>query len=426
MHLPRKPVFWAVSVGHFINDTFMGMYSVLLAFISATLIPMTNAQIGFIVSMAGIAGAITQPLFGMFADRRGGRWLGSLGIVWTVGVLMLALGAARTGQYWLMVVLFILPAVGSGAFHPVGSMHAAETDHTRVAYNLSIFFLLGQTGFALGPMLAGLLLNGASPYHVPPWLLSLPPKLATGGALASIWLMGLAVIPGAIWMVLALPSTRAYLARHQPAASGETTRQRAAVPYKPLILLIALISLRGLAQPGAMPFVTVLFEQKGWTPAEYGLITGAFTITSGFTGVLCGILADRYDRRYVVVISMLLSAPAFFLLPAADKTLAFALAILAGGLSGGSHGILVVMGQEILPGNRALASGMILGLIFGAGALGSLVIGALADSITLPTTFQIIGVCVAVASLFGWWLPAQPHKVDSALPTAAEIEIASA
>ena len=127
----------------------------------------------------------------------------------------------------------------------------------------------------------------------------------------------------------------------------------------------------------------VLFEQKGWDPAAYGTITSSYWIASAFSGLLFGRLADRFDRRKVMMLSMLCSAPAFFLLPAYEGAFAFILAIAAGGLSGGAHSLIVVMAQDLIPLRKGFASGAILGFIFGTGAIGSLAIGAISDQVGL-------------------------------------------
>ena len=132
-----------------------------------------------------------------------------------------------------------------------------------------------------------------------------------------------------------------------------------------------------------MSFVPVLFEQKGWDPAAYGTITSSYWIASALSGLIFGRLADRFDRRKVMMLSMLSSAPAFYLLPAFDGPIAFLFAIAAGGLSGGAHSLIVVMAQDLIPMRKGFASGAILGFIFGTGAIGTLIIGAVSDYIGL-------------------------------------------
>jgi len=141
-------------------------------------------------------------------------------------------------------------------------------------------------------------------------------------------------------------------------------------------------------------------------------------VASAISGVIFGNLADRYDRRWVVSISMVLSAPMFFFLPIVNGPVAFALAILAGGLSGGSHSIIVVLAQELIPAAKGFASGMILGFIFGVGALGSTLIGAMSDIIGLGTTFQLVAGLVVLASIVALALPT--NKKDPIIPLGGD------
>ena len=78
MNFPRQRLFWAVSVGHLTNDIFMSLGPVLLAFLSAHLLPMTNVEIGAAVSAQQLVGAFSQPFFGWLVDRGGTRWEGFL------------------------------------------------------------------------------------------------------------------------------------------------------------------------------------------------------------------------------------------------------------------------------------------------------------------------------------------------------------
>src|SRR5262245_5113869 len=102
MSLPRSRLFWAVALGHITNDTFMSMRSVLLTFMSAHLLPMTNLQIGQAISLGEFIGAVSQPFFGWLADKTGGRWIGVLGVLWVITLQLTALLlATATGNYLL-------------------------------------------------------------------------------------------------------------------------------------------------------------------------------------------------------------------------------------------------------------------------------------------------------------------------------------
>ena len=412
MHIPRSRLFWAVSLGHMTNDMFISMTAVLLTFISANVMPVSAVQIGLILSVATLLGAITQPLFGWLADRGSGRLLGAGGVAWTVILMMVAVAAAEASIFWLMALAFVLPALGSGAFHPVGAMYAGRSDEARAASNLAYFFLLGQLGLGLGPALAGLVLNGAVGTErifidvLGPAFTGL---LRADGHVAPLLPLIVLAIPGIALMAFAIPAGRveraAARATHEASVGVAAPRPVAARPMVALVLRVTGVGLRSLAQPGSVNFIPVLFEAKGWTPAEYGLITSSFWVASGLAGVAFGNLADRFDRRWVVAGSLLASAPAFFLLPLADGALAFALAMLAGGLSGGSHSIIVVYAQSLLPGKQGLASGLIMGLIFGMGAVGNFLIGLMSDTIGLDMAFYLVSGAIVIAAALSLALP---------------------
>ena len=416
MNFPRQRLFWAVSVGHLTNDIFMSLGPVLLAFLSAHLLPMTNVEIGAAVSAQQLVGAFSQPFFGWLVDRGGTRWegwFGAGGVTWTVGFMLLSVVLAGTGQLWLMIVPFALAAVGSGAFHPVGTKLAAESVPQRAASQLSYFFLMGQGGLALGPALAGMLLDGANPAG------------SGGSTLSPLFIMGLAALPalGFVGSTLARPRLNASSAA--PISAAEATQSppaRAAIPVKALTLLAVMVALRSLAQPGSVTFIPRLFQLKGWDATEYGLITSSFWIASGIAGLLFGQLADRFDRRWVIASSLMLSVPALFFLPVTDgKPLAFALAIAAGGLTGGSHSVIVALAQSLIPGRKGFVSGATLGFLFGAGALGGLLIGGLSDQIGLEPAFQIIAVTTALAAVLALALPAN-ERAQSAPDLLPDLE----
>lgn len=412
----KNRLFWAVGFGHLTNDIFASMGPVVLAFLSASILPMSNTQIGLAVSVAQLAGALSQPPFGYLADKTGGRWIGSLGLAFHVMMFTLAIGvAALTQQYWLMFIPFVLAALGSGALHPVGSLHAAEADSTRSGTNVAIFFMMGQMGLALGPTIAGVLLDTANPD-----ILGRFSELANlsyfgfQDNVLPILLMSLVSIPGILLLVTSIPAKREQPQPDPEKRKTENLNGKADFPIMAFLTLGAMVILRGLGQPGSVAFIPVLFEQKGWDPSAYGAITSSFWIASAISGVVFGRLADHFDRRKVMMLSMLSSAPAFFLLPAFDGAFAFVLAVAAGGLSGGAHSIIVVLAQDLIPMRKGFASGAILGFIFGTGAVGSFIIGAISDQIGLATTFQIVAFMIAAAGILSLFLPRQRRAVDEA------------
>ncbi|MCY4062437.1 MAG: MFS transporter [Chloroflexi bacterium] len=408
--MPRHVrLLWSVCIGHLTNDVFASMTPVLLTFLAAGIMPMSNIQIGLAVSMAQLLGAITQPFFGIRADRSGGRWLGTLGLAFHVGLFTLAvILAAATRHYWLMFIPIVLAPIGSGALHPVGALHSAEAVPRRSAFNMAVFFLMGQTGLALGPAIAGILLERANPDLLGQMGRAVGiTDFGIQNNLTPIILMSVLSLPAIFLMASSIPRHHEHHAEQNKRKAERENGAAQKLPLFAFLVLGVIVLLRGLGQQGSVAFVPVLFEQKGWDPAAYGTITSSYWIASAVSGLVFGRLADRFDRRLVMMLSMLFSAPAFFLLPAYEGAFAFFLAIAAGGLSGGAHSLIVVMAQDLIPMRKGFASGAILGFIFATGAIGSLAIGFISDQIGLALTFQIVAVMIAVAGALSLLLPRQ-------------------
>ncbi len=408
--MPRNyRLLWSVCIGHLTNDIFASMTPVLLTFLAAGIMPMSNIQIGLTIGIAQLLNALPQPFFGLRADRSGGRRLGAFGLLFHVALFTVAVAlAAFTRQYWLMFFPLVIAPIGSAALHPVGALHAAESVPRRSAFHMALFFLMGQTGLALGPAIAGILLDLANPDALGAMGELVGSHLyGMQSNLTPIIVLSLVSIPGILLMSASIPNRQEH---HDARDKLKTERESDAKQNFPLLAFVVLgliVVLRGLGQQGSVAFVPLLFEQKGWSPAAYGAITSSYWIASGLSGLLFGRLADRFDRRKVMMLSMILSAPAFFLLPAYEGVFAFVLAIAAGGLSGGAHSLIVVLAQDLVPMRKGFASGAILGFIFGTGAIGSLAIGAISDQIGLARTFEIVAVIIAVAGLLSLFLPRQ-------------------
>lgn len=404
-----RRVLWAVSLGHMSLDMFNGMIAVLLVFISGHLFALTNTQIGLAISIYQLSGALAQPVFGLLGDRTGGRWLGAGGVAWTVALLALALLTAQlTGSYVLLLVMLVPAAFGSAAFHPVGAMHAAEASRERAASNTAIFFLSGQLGLAIGPALAGFLLDQYATHNNLAFTEALGPvyagRLLETGTVVPVVLLAIIALPAVLFMSITLPPRHLHTAQREAAAAADPSSAAGplSLPVKAVALLVTVVALRSLLSPGLVAFIPGLFQLKGWDPTEYGIITGVYWVGGGFAGVIIGYLADRWDGRYLIALTLLLAAPAVLALAAFNGVIAFVLALATGALSGGSHSLLVLQAQRLLPGRRGLASGAILGFMFATGALGSLIIGSMADAFGLINAFYVVGgvaVVTAVLSL---------------------------
>ena len=136
-------------------------------------------------------------------------------------------------------------------------------------------------------------------------------------------------------------------------------------------MVVVVISVRSVIQTGLITFIPLYFDFLGPNNKEYAaLLLSVFVFTGAIGSLLGGSLADRFGRKTVLVASLGTVLP---LLVIFLRTTGF-VQILAISLAGASliaaSPLTVVMAQELLPNNIGLASGLTLGLGFGAGGVG--------------------------------------------------------
>ena len=392
MSLFSHRIFLAVSLAHLTVDVFSNMGPVLVTFFSRPM-DLSATRIGLAIGAYQFIASLTQPFFGWLSDRIGSRWLGTVSVPWTVGCMALAVFVAQTSNnFGLFMIPFSLAAVGSGAFHPQGTVHAGTAVISRAATATAIFFLFGQAGLASGPMLAGLILDTLGPAGI------------YGAAMLSIPIL---LFIAASMRQVATPAANP----HVGLTTARLTRTES-IRWGALALLALLVGLRSWAFLGTASFLPKIFQNMGWAAFSYGSITGIYWLTSGISGVLAGNLADRWGRRQVVFTTLCLGSIPLYFLPLSGGWLAFPLAIISGGLLGASHSIIVVIAQNLLPGRKAFASGVTLGYMFGVGAAAVWGIGALADGWGLTPVIQAGAVIGIMAALLAVVLPATRAAVE--------------
>lgn len=373
MSLLFDSLFSSIALGHLMVDLLNGSRPVLLAYLSGPL-GLTNANIALISTLYVWTASISQPFFGWLTDRFGPRWLAVGGLLWMMVFYILAIFLPGTRS----LVFLVIAALGSGALHPAGAMQATLRGRTHYAGRettaASFFFMFGQMGYFLGPIIAG-------------------PLLGTFGLIGLLIPAGLC-LPIALNVGWQLRSTRPVRATEKE----QPIQVRHSIWF--IITLTTVAVLQAWAQQNMMTFLPKYLKDLGQTPAMYGLVAGLFMGGSALGNVLGGQLADRFGKKHVAGIMLALaSIPLYLISVVGWSPWLYLLVPLSGLLTGSVHSIVVVIAQGIIKGGMALASGLIMGIMFSAGALGTLLSGPLADSRGFPLVFQMTAGLVLIASL---------------------------
>jgi FSR family fosmidomycin resistance protein-like MFS transporter len=369
MQLFLDSIFSSIALSHFMVDTFNASRPVLLAYMG-----LTESEIALFTTIYIWLSALTQPFFGWLSDRMGPRWLAAGGVLWMTVFYSAAL--AFPGHAGLICLL--IAALGSSSFHPVGAVQATlrgrELLKGRETTATSLFFMAGQMGQFIGPIITGLVLFR---YQIP-----------------GLFIIPIVSIPFGLAVARQLRSTKPDMQ-----AVVTTTGFRPRVGLIFIVVLMIVASMQSWAQSNMVNLLPKYIKDLGQDATIYGSMTGLFMGGSALGNVFGGYFGDRYSKRLVAALVLFLAAiPIYITSRIGWSWWLYVLIPLAGALTGAVHSIMVVLSQRIIPGGMALASGLALGFIFSSGALGLLYTGPLAEIRGFPFVLVLTTGMVLLAS----------------------------
>jgi FSR family fosmidomycin resistance protein-like MFS transporter len=365
-------------LGHFTVDSYVGVIPILYPLLIGRF-HLSFATVGLVSLAYGGMAAISQPLFGILADRFGTRFTG-LALAWTA-ITFSVVGFVNS--FPLLLALALASGIGSGAFHPLGALDVRGLlPKWRRSFGMSIYVTAGTVGVAAGPLI-GILAFGAFGIHGTGLLVV--PGLVTGGYL--------------LWRMRAQPAAGlAGAVRKTAVASGP-------VPVLALAAVIGVMMSRSWTVNVFQAFTPTWYRQLGYGPEFYGPLATTLVLASAAGTVGCGSLADRFGRRTIILGTLVLSVPAIFLFTMFPGPWAFLTAILIGLLAASTAPLMLLMAQQLMASRAGLASGLVMGLGFVTGAIGVPINGAIGDAVGLQKSLLTHVILVIATIGIAWFLP---------------------
>ncbi|WP_019915153.1 MFS transporter [Paenibacillus sp. HW567] len=362
----------AVSFVHLFNDSIQALIPAMFPILKDNML-LSYAQVGWIAFALNMTSSVIQPVIGYAADRKPRPILLPIGMCCTfAGVFLLAFA----GNYALVLFSVMLVGFGSAAFHPEGMRVAHMAAGQRKGLSQSIFQVGGNAGQSLGPLLMKWVFipfgqMGALGFTI----------IAAAGVAVQAYV--------ASWYRQMLNA--GYTFRKKSAARAiDSVRQKNILTAT--IILVFLVFVRswyGASIGGYYSFY--LMKNYGMT-LDHAQIYIFMYLAAGAVGTFFGgPLADRFGRRNLILISMVGTVPFALALPYVNQTWAVVLLVISGFVLLSSFSVTVIYAQMLYPGNIGTVSGLITGLAFGLGGIGSVVIGELIDRIGITTVFVACG-----------------------------------
>jgi FSR family fosmidomycin resistance protein-like MFS transporter len=330
-----------------------------------------------VILVSALSGSVIQPVFGLWSDRRGAVWLVPAGVA--IGGIGIALASAAP-TYWLVILFVVVSGIGTAAYHPEGSKFAAYVSGRRRASGMSLFSVGGNVGYGLGAV-------AATPLVI---------ALGLKG--------GLVLMVPALAMAVLIVAVTPYLLSFVP-DRGSRAATAGKAQHRALAMLLAVVTFRSLAWFGLITFVPLWEVSLGHSKSYGNHMLSLMLLVGGLGTLAAGPIADRIGLRAVLLFTNAVSGPLILVF------------VLVGGIPGaialagvgaaviGSFGITMVLAQEYLPQQIGMASGLSIGFSIGLGGVAAVVLGAVADSIDLRTSFYVCAAAPVVAFALTVLLP---------------------
>ena len=359
-----------ISFSHLLNDTIQSLIPSIYPLVKDSF-HLNFSQVGFITFTFQIAASVLQPVVGLYTDKKPHPFSLAIGMGFTlIGLVLLS----QAGNYYFILIAVALIGIGSSVFHPEASKVAHMAAGERRGLAQSIFQVGGNTGSALGPLLAAMIIVPFGQSHII-WFSLL-------ALLAIVVLINVGRWYKSNMQRIKTKAKNIHLQTHHGLSNGK-------IVFSIIILLVLIFSKYFYLASMTSYYTFYLIHKFHLSVQSSQLHLFIFLAAVAAGTIIGGPVGDRFGRKYVIWFSILGAAPFTLLLPHVDLFWTSVLSVFIGVILASAFSAILVYAQELLPGKIGMISGLFFGFAFGMGGLGSALLGALADSTSIEYVYQV-------------------------------------
>ena len=371
-----------LAMGHFFNDFYCNFLPILLPILIPKLgLSLTSS--GALVMVMSLSANVLQPVFGYFMDKYNFNKI--MPLIIPFGAVFICL-TNWASNFIVLAVLIGLSGLAVSTFHPMGAgLVSKVAPDGKISTCISIFVAGGSFGFALAPILLVYFMQMYSLDYLP-----------------------ILIIPAIILGVLMYSSglSKARFVNEQVAKNMHFNLAQI-LQNKPLMLLNISMGLRAWLFTALVTFLPLWAIEKGCDNTLSGWILTIYLCGSVIGGLIGGALNDKIGYKKVILWALIftLIPTMYFLFAQQIDILMYIALFVGGGLVMAANPGAIVWGQDLLPDNPGMASGMMLGLSFGLGGFGTMLTGSLAESYGLTMALALTAILLVISIVLVYLTP---------------------
>lgn len=375
-------IIFAVAFAHLLNDLIQAALPAIYPLLKDNF-SLSFTQIGLISLVYQITASLLQPWIGLYTDKHPKPYLLPLGMVVTfIGIVVLAFSSS----FYMLLVSASLIGIGSSTFHPEASRVARMASGGRFGTAQSTFQVGGNTGSAIGPLLAAII-------------------IVPNGQASAAWLVLFALI--AIFVLFKVSKWTIHHAKTQinKTASTSSFKLHGSTLVRALVVISMLMFAKFTYIASISNYYTFYLIEKFNLPIQSAqLYLFAFLAAVAFGTFFGGPIGDRIGRKVVIWVSFLGMAPFALFIPYANLFWTCVLAVMSGLIMSSAFSAMVVYAQEAVPGRVGMIAGLMFGLMFGVSGIAAAGLGYLADRDGIEWVFTLCSY-LPLIGIFTLFLP---------------------
>ena len=361
-------ILFAISFAHLLNDLIQAIIPSVYPILKEKY-NLSFSQIGLITFAFQFSASILQPFVGYYTDKHPKPFSQVYGMLFSLaGIVSLSFA----DRFEWIVISVMLIGTGSAIFHPESARISNLASGGKRGLAQSIFQVGGNFGTAMSPLLVALIVVPHGQKYI-------------------LWFVIAAVVALGIISKIAFWYRDHLIYRTDKSALffdlHDLSKLR--VKWSIAILLIVIFSKFFYSASLSTYYTFFLMDkfQLSIREAQFHMFVYLIAYTLGT--ILGGPLGDKFGRKYIIWFSVFGATPFALLLPYVNLFWTGVLMVVIGIIISSAFPAIIVYAQELIPKKLGMVSGLFYGFAFGMGALGSALLGILADHTSIQYVYNI-------------------------------------